>query len=85
MFHDAIDRIACRARDITHDGALTADEAIGNDDLPALGPDDRDAYLVARLVITCIFGKLAHDGIEQVARAMAMRGRNRHGFAKPSE
>ena len=29
MFHDAIDRIACRARDITHDGALTADEAIG--------------------------------------------------------
>ena len=83
MLHDAIDRIACRARDITHNGALTADKAIGKRGFARVGtPDDRDAYLVVRLVITCILGKLAHDGIEKISRAMAMRGRNRHGIAK---
>ena len=80
---DGVDGIACGAGDVGHDGAVGAQDAVEQRGLTGVGAADnghvqRVGELVGDLVL--FLGEQGHDIVEQVARAMAVQGRERRGL-----
>ena len=81
---DGIDGVARGAGNVGHDGAVGAQDAVEQRRLPGIGAADdghvqRFGELIGDLVL--FLRKQGHDIVEQVARAMAMQGRERRGLA----
>ena len=82
MLDDGVDGVACGARHLRDDGALGADEPVGQRRLAGVGPaDDGDVDAVVLRVVPC-FGQRLDERVEQVARAVAVNGRDRPGVAQ---
>ena len=82
--HDGVDGVARRAGNVGHDRAVGAQDAVEQRRLTGVGTaDDGDVQRVGELVgdFVLFLRKQGHDVIEQVARAMAMQGRERRGLA----
>ena len=80
---DGIDGIARGSGDVGHDGAVGAQDAVEQRGLTGVGAADnghvqRIGKLVGDLVL--FLGEQGHDVIEQVARAVAVQGRERRGL-----
>ena len=80
---DGVDGVARGAGDVGHDGAVRAQDAVEQRGLTGVGAADnghvqRVGELVGDLVL--FLGEQGHDVVEQVARAMAVQGRERRGL-----
>ena len=82
--HDGVDGVARGAGDIRDDGAVGAQDAVEQRRLAGIGAaDDGDVQGVGELIgdLVLFLRKQGHDIVEQVARAVAMQGRERRGLA----
>ena len=82
--HDGVDGVARRAGNVGHDRAVGAQDAVEQRRLTGVGTaDDGDVQRVGELIgdLVLFLRKQGHDVIEQVARAVAMQGRERRGLA----
>ena len=73
-----VEGVARGAGHVGDDGAVTTGEAVGDGALAHVGPaDDGDAQGVCRVgALGCLLGKGRDDLVEEVARAVAVRGRD---------
>ena len=81
---DGVDGIARGAGDVGHDGTVGAQDAVEQRGLTGVGAaDDGHVQRIRELVgdLVLLFGQQGHDVVEQVARAVAMQGRERRGLA----
>ena len=81
--HDGVDGVARRAGNVGYDRAVGAQDAVEQRRLTGVGAaDDGDVQRVGELVgdLVLFLRKQGHDIVEQVARAMAMQGRERRGL-----
>ena len=82
--HDGVDGVARRASNVGHDRAVGAQDAVEQRRLTGVGTaDDGDVQRVGELIgdLVLFLRKQGHDVIEQVARAVAVQGRERRGLA----
>ena len=80
---DGIDGVARRAGNVGHDRAVGTQDAVEQRRLTGVGSaDDGDVQGVGELVgdLVLLLGQQRHDVVEQVARAMAVQGRERCGL-----
>ena len=81
---DGIDGVARGAGDIGHDGAVGTQDAVEQRRLTGVGAaDDGHIQRVGERVgdLVLLLGQQGHDVVEQVARAVAVQGRERRGLA----
>ena len=81
--HDGVDGVARGAGNVGHDGAVGAQDAVEQRGLTGVGAaDDGDVQRVGELVgdLVLLLGQQGHDVVEQVARAVAVQGRERRGL-----
>ena len=82
--HDGVDGVARRAGNVGHDRAVGAQDAVEQRRLTGVGTaDDGDVQRVGELIgdLVLFLRKQGHDVVEQVARAVAVQGRERRGLA----
>ncbi len=78
-----VDRVARRARDLGHDHALRAEQGVQERrlaDIRAAEDGDTDRLVPDRLLATAWESR--HDLVQQVARAVAVQGGERHRVAE---
>ena len=81
--HDGVDGVARGAGNVRDDGAVGAQDAVEQRGLTGVRTaDDGDVQCIGELVgdLVLFLGEQGHDVIEQVARAMAVKGRERRGL-----
>ena len=80
---DGIDGIARGPGDVGHDRAVGAQDAVEQRGFTGVGSaDDGDVQGIGELVgdLVLFLGEQGHDIVEQVARTMAVQGRQRRGL-----
>ena len=81
--HDGVDGVARGAGNVGHDGAVGAQDAVEQRGLTGVGAaDDGHVQRIGELVgdFVLLLGQQGHDVVEQVARAVAVQGRERRGL-----
>ena len=86
--HDGVDGVARGAGNVGHDGAVGAQDAVEQRGLTGVGAaDDGHVQRIGELVgdFVLLLGQQGHDVVEQVARAVAVQGRERRGLTDARE
>ena len=81
---DGIDGVARRAGNVGNDRAVGAQDSVEQRGLTGVGAaDDGHVQRIGELIgdLVLLLGQQGHDVVEQVARAVAMQGRERRGLA----
>ena len=86
VLHQGVHGVAGGARHVADDGAVVAGQLVGERALAGVGAAD-DGHvdgvdLVSHALAQVELAQLVHHGIQQVARAMAMQGRDGPGVAQ---
>ena len=82
--HDGVDGVARRAGNVGNDRAVGTQDAVEQRRLTGIGAaDDGDVQRVGELVgdLVLLLGQQGNDVVEQVARAVAVQGRERRWLA----